>query len=344
MSEPTLLFAGFGDRVTGTLLPALRQAAIPLRVAAVCDPAPDTPARVGDMVAAGLLPADVRLHTTVDEALADASYDVAVVACPHDLHQPITLRLAAAGVVVWKEKPFALNLADAQELAGLDGRGIRVLAHRPHGQLYGIAARGMRDWGRLVSYRIRITRETGDYSRTWRAFPDRAGGGAILDLGYHAFDLVARFGVAPTSVYTVTAASPAHRPAVAVEENAHLTITHADGCVGAVYVSRCDDRADDVDLVTERGRITITGASARIQVRESGGLCHTVELTADENPWARMLRYHAETRNDRAVTAAEVRVGVAATALMDAAYASLRSGQPASVTPAHIAPALEGIA
>jgi hypothetical protein len=157
---------------------------------------------------------------------------------------------------------------------------------------------------------------------------------------------VARFASQPVSVYAITVDSPAHRAAVAVEESAYLTISHADGCVGTVYLSRCDDRVDDVDLIAEHGRISISGAQARIRVHETGGLCHTVELTADDNPHARMLRYHAETRHDRAVTAAEVQVGVAATALMEAAYVSLRSGQPAPVVPSHfdVAPALKGVA
>lgn len=51
-------------------------------------------------------------------------------------------------------------------------------------------------------------------------------------------------------------------------------------------------------------------------------------LEAAENPWAKMLRYHADTRHDSAIDTAEVRVGMAATALMQAAYTSLGSGRP----------------
>ncbi|WP_030174544.1 Gfo/Idh/MocA family protein [Spirillospora albida] len=272
------------------------------------------------------------VFTDLDRALAERPYEVALVACPHDHHQDLTLRLADAGSAVWKEKPYALILEHAVQLATRD---VRVLAHRPHGQLLQLAADRLTAWGRLLSYRIRITRPVGDYTGTWRASAKRAGGGAICDLGYHAFDLISRWairpGTHPTTVYAVTTGSPAHRPAVAVEESAHLTITHADGCAGTVHLSRCEERADEVDLVAEHGRITIAGDRAKIQTADTGGITHRVDMTSDDDPWAAMLGHHVRSLGEAAVTAAEARVGVAATALMEAAYTSVRLRRPAPV-------------
>jgi predicted dehydrogenase len=330
-TELRLLLVGVGARVTDRLLPGIQAAAVPLRVTAVCDPGPATPKRVAELAAAGLLPAGVAIHEHLDKALTAGPYEVAIVACPHDQHQSAALALMAAGTVVWKEKPFALTLDEAIQLAVQARSGLRILTPRPYGQLHRIAARFLPGWGRLLSYRIRITRQTSDYSQTWRACQRRAGGGAIIDLGYHALDLIARLADQPATVYAVSADSPAHRPDVEVEESAHLTITHIDGSVGTVYISRCDDRAEELDLVAEHGRITITGDHAQLRVNQHGGLTHTVDLAAADDPVAAMIRHHADTFTDNGETAKEIRVGISATALIEAAYTSLRLGRPVTV-------------
>jgi predicted dehydrogenase len=326
------LVVGFGDRVQRVLLPALRTASTPVRVTAVCDPVMPTPQHFESLKGDLLLAPEAAMFDNLEDALqAPHRYDVALLACPHDLHYPTTLRLAEHGITVWKEKPFALNLYQALDLAER-AADLRMLAHRPHGQLYKIAEALLPSLGRLLSYDIRIARQTSDYSTTWRASRQRSGGGAIIDLGYHAADLIARLAPEPDTVYAVTGRPPAHRTPVEVEESAHLTLTHPGGCVGTVYVSRCDDHADDIDLIAEHGRITITGGTARIQALRRGGT-DTVKLTADDNPWAEMLRHHSQTHRDTAVTAAEVQIGVRATALIQAAYASLVEAAPAPVTP-----------
>lgn len=338
-SPARLLVVGAGDRTTTTLLPALVRAGLPLHVAAICDPAPDAADRVQRLREDGTLPADVALFPALEQALAAGPYQAAIVACPHDEHQRVTTRLLDAGVVVWKEKPFALSLDQAATLAARPGAELRVLAHRPHGYLYRLAAERMATLGRLLSYRVRITRQTSDYSATWRASKAHAGGGAILDLGYHAADLISRFATPPASVYAVTADSPAYRSSVEVEETSYLVLTHADGCTGTVYLSRCADAADELELIAEHGLISIRGNTAQIAFTQPGGLTSDVHITATDDPWASMLRYHFQTLHDQRITAEEVGVGVACTALVDAAYASLALGRPAPVL---TAPALEG--
>lgn len=343
------LIVGAGQRTVEVLLPALHRAMPPARVAAICDPDPAVAVRIAGLTQAGRLVDDISVFADLDRALAAGPFQVAILACPHDLHQEATLRLTDAHIAVWKEKPYALTLQQAVQLAT---RNVRVLAHRPHGQLLQIATDRMAAWGRLLSYRIRITRPTGDYTGTWRASTERAGGGAICDLGYHAFDLISRLtgrpSGRPATVYAVTTGSPAHRPAVEVEESAHLTITHVDGCAGTVHLSRCEERADEIDLVAEQGRITISGDRSVLRITTPAGRTHHAEVTAtDDDPWAAMLCHHAQTLGDTAVTAAEARIGIAATALMEAAYTSVRLGRPAQVAscagvgPATV-PTLEG--
>lgn len=342
-SSARLLLVGAGKRATAKLLPALQRAGLPVQVSAICDPSPATRARVTELVSSGLLEPNTPVFTSLEAALDDIPYDVGLVACPHDHHHDTAMQLVRAGVTVWKEKPYALTLGQAVELAQRD---VRLLAHRPHGQLVRLATDLLNGLGCLLRYEIRITRATKDYSGTWRASARRSGGGAVADLGYHAFDLISRWATAPpAAVYTVASASPAWRTPVEVEETADLTITHVDGCVGTVHVSRCQDRTESITLEAEHGRIAITGGRGTLQVNDPGGPIHNVDLSAMDDPVAAMLRHHTHTHGDRAVTAAEALIGVSATALLEAAITSLRTRRPVPVVNTATLPtAPEGIA
>lgn len=320
----TCVIVGVGQRVKDVLLPALAASAAPIRVTAVVDPAPGAAAAIAALSEAGVVPPSTPVYADLDGALAARRYDVGIVACPHAAHQAAATQLLQAGVTVWKEKPFALSSRDAAQLAELadrpGGPGLRVLAHRPHGQFFEHAARLLPRWGRILSYRISIARTTPPYAGTWRASPATAGGGALLDLGYHAFDLIARFTPRVEHVAAAFITSPAWRDRVEVDEAAHVLLTHAGGATGTVYVSRFDAWADDVEIVTEHGTIRIHGSRAELTVTEPGGLAHTVTLAATEQPWARMLGYHAATHGQIEVTRREVNVGIQAVDLMTSAY------------------------
>ncbi|MER7275001.1 Gfo/Idh/MocA family oxidoreductase [Dactylosporangium sp. NPDC000244] len=130
---------------------------------------------------------------TVEE-LDTALVDLAVVAVPNHLHCDVACAVLRKGIPVFLEKPVCLTSAEAQRLATAEQAGGAVL-------LAGSAARYRADiqalhglagsLGRIRHVDIAWVRARGiPGAGGW--FTDRglAGGGALVDLGWHLFDVV----------------------------------------------------------------------------------------------------------------------------------------------------------
>jgi 3-amino-5-hydroxybenzoic acid synthesis related protein len=157
-----------------------------LAVAAVVDP--DSSAR--SAAAADGLAA----YPTVD-LLPPDSVDLAVVAVPNHLHTPVASALLSAGIPVFLEKPVCLTTAEADQLAAAEQAGGAVL-------LAGSAARYRADVRTLIEQAAAGVGEIRHLNLEWvraRGIPNGvgwftqrqfAGGGALVDLGWHLLDAV----------------------------------------------------------------------------------------------------------------------------------------------------------
>ncbi|MFB7515234.1 Gfo/Idh/MocA family protein [Streptomyces sp. NPDC056144] len=138
--------------------------------------------------------AGTRLLTDVAE-LDRSNTDLAVVAVPNHLHSTVASRILRMGIPVFLEKPVCLNSAEAEQLAAAEQAGGATL-------LAGSAARYRTDVRML---RQVITEDLGELRHielSWvraRGVPDAggwftqrqfAGGGALVDLGWHLLDTV----------------------------------------------------------------------------------------------------------------------------------------------------------
>ena len=129
------------------------------------------------------------------EELVAADLDIAVVATTHDALAPISTAALAAGKHVLCEKPMGRNPEEgrlAVEAAQVAGRVLKVgYNHRYHPaiqKVYQVCAAG--EIGPLMSIRGRYGHGgRPGYDREWRAIPEKAGGGELLDQGAHLIDL-----------------------------------------------------------------------------------------------------------------------------------------------------------
>ena len=136
-----------------------------------------------------------RATTKAEEVFADADIDVVHICTPNDSHVDLAQQALQAGKHVVVEKPLALNLADARELAtlaverGLHGavaftyRGYpmvreaqRQVADGALGSLRLVHGAYLQDW---------LSTET-DYN--WRLDPSAGGSRAVADIGSHWFN------------------------------------------------------------------------------------------------------------------------------------------------------------
>lgn len=144
--------------------------------------------------------------STVDE-LVPEDVDLAVVAVPNHLHSAVACGLLARGIPVFLEKPVCLNMAEADRLAAAEREGGAVL-------LAGSAARCRADvralaelvpkLGTVRHVELSWVRSRGVPSAGgWFTDQHTAGGGALVDLGWHLLDVLTAL-IGPIGVEQVT--------------------------------------------------------------------------------------------------------------------------------------------
>lgn len=138
--------------------------------------------------------ADMVVLSEVDELAADM-VDIAVVAVPNHLHCAVASRLLANGISVFLEKPVCLTSGEADRLAAAERAGGAVL-------LAGSAARYRSDVRSMIEFVAEHVGRIRHVELAWiraQGVPDAggwftrrrlAGGGALVDLGWHLLDTV----------------------------------------------------------------------------------------------------------------------------------------------------------
>lgn len=181
-----------------------------------------------------------RATTDLEEALADDTVRLVVVATPPPTHEPITARALDAGRHVLVEKPMVLTAGDAERLGEIARERGLVLAYGgnfPYApkfvrarQLAGDAAA----MGALHSVRVAF-RIVGPDTQAGRTLAV-AGGGALTDIGWHAVELC-RFMLGKPDVKAVTACT---RPGARNGDGEHggvLLLHFANGVLAQCDVS-----------------------------------------------------------------------------------------------------------
>ena len=140
------------------------------------------------------VPADLAAPTA-QAVLADPRVDAVFICTVNVLNRPLTIAAMQAGKHVFCEKPPAFDAAGVHEVRGVEAATGRVLMygfnHRHHGaavRMKEIVDGG--EFGRILWMRGRYGKSVDEnYMSTWRANPELAGGGILLDQGIHMVDL-----------------------------------------------------------------------------------------------------------------------------------------------------------
>ncbi|MDX2547974.1 Gfo/Idh/MocA family protein [Streptomyces sp. WI04-05B] len=234
-------------------------------VVAVVDPDPRSRAAT---VAATGLPA----HATVD-ALDPRTVDVAVVAVPNHLHAEVAADLLRQGISVFLEKPVCLTGAEADALAEAERDGGTLLAgsaaaHR--GDVRELAGL-LPELGRIRHVGLAWVRARGvPQPGGWFTQRSKAGGGVLVDLGWHLLDVLTSL-LGPAPVVQVIGSvsddfvnsgawSAAWRedratdvPAGDVEDTARGFLVREDGISVSLRASWASHEALDASVVTIEG-------------------------------------------------------------------------------------------
>ena len=184
----------------------------------------------------------VAAYPTLDDALSDPNVDAVIIATPHRSHADITGSAANAGKHVLVEKPMSVTPSEADRMISVcrdAGVKLGVLFNnrfRPEAlKMRELVEQGA--IGRIyrVSMSSAMIRSQDYYDRLdWRGKWQAEGGGALLNQGIHAIDLMQWVGGLPNSV-TGIVSTRGHD--IEVEDFATAAMTYEGGGHGTLHCS-----------------------------------------------------------------------------------------------------------
>ena len=179
------------------------------------------------------------VHSTVEGLIAEV--DAVVVATTNDQLASLAIRAVAAGKHVLLEKPAARSARELEPLVASAAEA-KVVVHVGYNHRFHQSTRKAREildsgvTGPVMFVRARYGHGGRiGYDREWRADPDVAGGGELLDQGVHLIDL-ARWYVGAEFV-RVQANLGTFFWDMRVEDNAFLTLSTGTGAIAHLHAS-----------------------------------------------------------------------------------------------------------
>lgn len=312
---------GLGRQARDDHLPALLASDM-VDLVAVCDTDVQRVAEVrGEFEVAG--------HHDVTAMLASEDLDFVVVAVPHQSGREVITAAAEHRVHVLKEKPFATSLTEARELAvtcARSGVELMVTLQRRFNPIYSTFHQLYDQIGQPFLIDAAYTMSV-DPAAGWRGQRCLAGGGCIIDMGYHVIDMLLWYFGLPDRVLAQYSATARPELDYDAEDTAHILFGFDSGLVGTVLLSRCiPPKTERIRVVGTRGAIVLE--RGRIQRLRSDG--ELVESLSREQSWpaaaTAQVDHFCRVLHGSRCNVSGPDSHLAHAAFIDAAYASSRAG------------------
>jgi predicted dehydrogenase len=303
-----------------------------VKVLAVCDA---NPAALDLVTEPG-----VRKYSDWRDLLAKEDLDLVMLCLPHYLYCPVACAALKRGFHVYKDKPFAKDLADARKMvaaARRHRRRIFVGAQRKFSPSF-LQAKSIVDQGKLG--KVHFVRGAIHYywrpvftnTMGWRGRREQSGGIAIIDSGYHILDAVSALHGKPASVFAATGRLRAVEGGkYDIDDKATLVLNYKDGSLGSITISFATVPGEfRIVLHGQKGTLDVTGSKMDLYSEDK-----LVEQMVPDDYKVNLLEAQF-AHCARALTKAEpslcdVERALDVQKVIEASYESARTGQVARV-------------
>lgn len=210
------------------------------------------------------------VYATTDELLSDDKINAVYIATPPDSHAELTAKVAAAGKHVYCEKPMAMSAEDCQAMIDCcraNGVSLSVAFYRRYFPVVEKMKQLVSDGAIGKPLRIHATTIApfGLPSDAWRVDPKVSGGGFLMDMGTHRFDLFVHFFGEPTRIQGLANTQSWDHDA---DDAATVALEFAEGVHGsAVFHWNCPVHRDTLEIVGEYGILSTDSLSGAGRLR-----------------------------------------------------------------------------
>ena len=289
-----------------------------------------------------------KIYDSLEAMLADDVVDVVDICLPHHLHTDAVIAAAEAGKAVLCEKPLCTTLADARKIKTvIDATGVPFMSG--HNQVFQpslIEARRLMAAGVIGKPFLMRSIETfrnqayDPYSyaqlppagpRGWRTDVKSAGGGELLDTGYHSTYRLLALAGEDQPVEVTGFLSRFHLADWPTEDTGQVTIRFASGAIGEILTSWAFD-VDGSRQFEVSGSLGAVGGGATFVSHQLYGwpeaarrtIPGTHTFTAEIGQFIKVVR-------DGASNPADADMAIRVLQVIKAAYLSAKLGQTVSL-------------
>lgn len=201
----------------------------------------------------------------IEELIKYDKPDIAVIAIPHSDYFDVIKKLASAKIHILKEKPFSISINEAlkiHELVSQNNVHLQISVQRRYHPIYVAFFQLIKRIGRVYSIEARYVMNIKNLDSGWRSKKFLAGGGALIDMGYHFVDLIIWYFGMPDEIFARTALGNKEGQFYDVEDLASINFIYnredQTNVIGNFLVSR-------VYPIKEES-ITVIGTKGSIQI------------------------------------------------------------------------------
>lgn len=206
-----------------------------------------------------------RVYESADALLGDGSINAVYIATPPSTHAGYTAVAASAGKHVFCEKPMAMTVAECEEMIDVCKKNDVSLSIAFYRRYFPVVQKMKQlvDDG-AIGKPLRISAKTiapfaPPNAEPWRLNADIAGGGFLMDMGTHRFDLFEYFFGAATKVTAVVGTQSLDTN---VDDAASIAMEFANGIQGsAAFHWNCPVNRDELEIIGSDGILTTDSLS-----------------------------------------------------------------------------------
>jgi len=229
---------------------------------------------------------DVHTYGNFEDLLRLEKLDFVIVVVPHYLHKDVMQKAIQRKIHILKEKPFAVSLAEAKEILKLAEKNnvkIALTLQRRFNPIYYTFFQFIDKIGAPFFIDAKYTFYTNAPHDGWRGRRELAGGGCLIDMGYHIIDLLMWYFGLPDVVFSETSCAAKEGIVYDAEDTAQTTFRYSKKNIfGSLLVSRSiPPKTEYFDVYGTRGIIHIE--RGKIERRASNG--EVLESLTRENHW-----------------------------------------------------------
>lgn len=196
-------------------------------------------------------------YSDYKKAIDTDSPDAIFICMPHNFHGKAVAYAMKKNIHIFKEKPFAINLKEANMIMRkkLTSKSkLMIVSQRRFHKSYIEAKKHIPSIGR-----VHLVTAEYSFNRTpsgWRKNKKESGGGVLIDSGYHFIDLVNFYFGLPDKVFcrlNLLESNDMHD----TEDNGTVIFSYKDNMIATIIFSRIAQSKENITIYGENGQIDV---------------------------------------------------------------------------------------